>query len=198
MRSAQNPSRCWCRPAGRQRSCRFFPSSAPVRRRAFFKPNGRYAAAWMETRLGDDFDLGVEEIAGAAFGANQLGPAGGGFDLAPQAQYLHVDAAVEHVLIVAAAQVQQLLTAEDALGRAEKSGKQSKLRVGQLDAIAVVRSKPARAQVEFPSAETESLGSAALDMNDGMRLRAAQDGADAREQFAQVERFGQIIVRAEF
>ncbi len=35
-------------------------------------------------------------------------------------------------------------------------------------------------------------------MNDGMRLRAAQDGADAREQFAQVERFGQIIVRAEF
>src|SRR5258706_3023126 len=101
MRSAQNPSRCWCRPAGRQRSCRFFPSSATVRRRAFFKPNGRYAAAWMETRLGDDFDLGVEEIAGAAFGANQLWPAGGGFDLVPQAQYLHIDSGVEPVATLA-------------------------------------------------------------------------------------------------
>src|SRR2546429_9007027 len=71
-----------------------------------------------------------ENISDAALGLDHARRARVAFQLAPQAENLHVDAAVEDVL-VHARRLQQVLAAERALRRIEKSDQKRILTFGQ-------------------------------------------------------------------
>lgn len=72
----------------------------------------------------DDFDLGREHVAHAAFRADHgdLGPLG--IQLAAQAADLDVDGAVENVVAVQTRKVEQRVSRQDALGHGQKGGGQ--------------------------------------------------------------------------
>src|SRR5260221_7883902 len=134
-----------------------------------------------------------EPVARAALGPDIARPGPVRFDLAPQPADLHVDGAVEDLVVVQARKVQQLVSGENTLRRCKQRHEQAELAVGERDLATVGRGETTRAQVELPA--VEAVGANSL----GPRLArlgpaAAQHGPDAREQLARAAGLGEVIV----
>src|SRR5687767_208858 len=78
----------------------------------------------------DSLDRDGKRISDAAFGLDHPRHARIALELAPQAQNLHVDAAIEHVLVDARG-LQQVLTGERSLRRVEKGKQKREFALGQ-------------------------------------------------------------------
>src|SRR5260370_37818512 len=106
-------------------------------------------------RRSNPLDRNGEHISHAALGLDDAGSARVAFELAPQTKNLHVDAAIENVL-VHPRRLQQMLTAEWALRRIEKGEQQGILAFGQSYRGAVRAGEPPRPAVELPSGKSKA------------------------------------------
>src|ERR1700730_16704257 len=80
----------------------------------------------------DRFDRQGKDVTDAALRADDMGRAGIGLELASQPQDLHVDAAVEHIL-VNAGRLQKVLAGKRPQRRVEKGDQQGVFALGQRD-----------------------------------------------------------------
>src|SRR2546430_7226808 len=152
----------------------------PVKPRRLRKPS-RPSMSGLLDRAGED-------VAGAAHRLDQFAVA---LDLLAQPADLHIDRAIERIGLPAARPVHQLLAREHTVGPREKAPEQIELGAGQRKFAAVgVRDM---ALVEIDAEGRVDQKAAAVDRR---RFGSAQDRANARRQFARIERFWQIIVRA--
>src|SRR5216683_1086992 len=131
-------------------------------------------------------DRSGEDIAGAAHRLDQFAVA---LDLLAQAADLHVDGAIQRIGLPSARPVHQLLARQHAVGPREKTAEQVELGAGQRQFAAV-----GMRDVTFVEIDAERRVDQEAPALDRRRLGAAQDGADARHQFARVEGLWQIIV----
>src|SRR5260221_2093746 len=98
------------------------------------------------------FDRQIEDIADAALGPDDTWRAGIDFQLAAQPQDLHVDAAIEHIL-VNPGRLQQVLAGEWPLRGIQKRDEQGIFSLRQRDQRAIwIGQSPAR-RIELPAAE---------------------------------------------
>src|SRR6516164_2969649 len=93
-----------------------------------------------------------ENVSDAPLGLDHLGSAWVLFQLAAKTQNLHVDAAIEDVL-VDPRRLQEMLPAERALGSVEEGDKQRIFAFGQSDLGSVRGGEAARAQAQPPPAK---------------------------------------------
>src|SRR5260370_39244866 len=98
----------------------------------------------------DKLDRKGEHVAYPALGANNPWCARIGLQLAPQSQDLHVDAAVENIL-VHPSRLQQVLAAERPLRRVEKGDQQSVFPLGQRDLGSARVGETPGAPIELPA-----------------------------------------------
>src|SRR6267378_5181544 len=105
-------------------------------------------------------DRQVEPVARAALRLDIARPRRVDFDLAPQAYDLHVDGAIEDLVVVQPRKVEQLVSGENTLRRCKQSHEQTELAVGERDLATVGRRETTRAQVELPA--VEAVGAHAL------------------------------------
>src|SRR5262249_20991231 len=100
-------------------------------------------------------DRNGEHITYAALGLDDARRARVAFELAPQAKNLHVDAAIENILMHARG-LQQVLPAERALRCIEKGDQQGVLAFGQCYRSAGRVGEPPRLAVELPAAKSKA------------------------------------------
>src|SRR5499427_6609456 len=100
-------------------------------------------------------DRNGEHITYAALGLNNARRARVAFELAPQAKNLHVDAAIENILMHARG-LQQVLPAERALRRLKKGDQQGVLAFGQSYQSAGWVGEPSSLAVEMPAAKSKA------------------------------------------
>src|SRR5439155_3218876 len=106
----------------------------------------------------------------------------------------HVDRAVEWIGTAPARPVEELVAREHAAWPLDEAGEQVELGRGQGHARSVGALDAARIEIDDEAAEAAP---APLTGTRSGYLRASQDGADARQQLARVERLAQIVVGAE-
>src|SRR5262245_8049468 len=109
--------------------------------------------AWV--RRSNPLDRNGEHISHAALGLDDTRRARIAFELAPKAKNLHVDAAIENILMHARG-LQQVLAAERALRRIEKGDQQGVLAFGQCHRSASRVGEPASLGVELPAAKSKA------------------------------------------
>jgi len=100
----------------------------------------------------ESLDRNGKHVANAALGLNDPRRARIGLQFAPQPQDLHVDAAVENILVHPSC-LQQMLAAERPLGRVEKGGQQSIFTLGQRDLGSAGVGETPGTPIELPAAE---------------------------------------------
>src|SRR5258705_14024875 len=98
-------------------------------------------------------DLHVEPVARAALRLDIARPHPVGFELAPQACDLHVDGAIEDLVVVQPRKVEQLVSGENALRRCKQNHEQMELAVGERELAAIRRAETTCVQVELPAVE---------------------------------------------
>ena len=128
-------------------SCPIYLSPATTRAKSI-----RLHQVWQPASVEGGFDRQGEHVADAALGPDDSGRSRIGLELAPQPQDLHVDAAVEDIL-VHAGRLQQMLAAERSLRRVEKGDQQGIFALGQRDVGSVGIGQTPGAPVELPAAE---------------------------------------------
>src|SRR5262245_30353616 len=96
-----------------------------------------------------------EHISHAALGLDDARGVRVAFELAPQAKNLHVDAAIENILVHARG-LQQVLAAQRALRRIEKGEQQGVLALGQCYRSAGGVGEPPGFAVELPAAKSKA------------------------------------------
>jgi hypothetical protein len=111
-----------------------------------------------------------------------------------QAGNRHVDGAVERVRLASPGPVQQLLAGKHAAGSLDKAGEQIELGTGQSDLFAIRTLKRARIQIHHEPLKRMAAVAGAFCLT----ACASQDRPHPRQQFARIERLGQIVVRAHF
>jgi len=157
----------------------------------------RAAGVTVLVRGSEGLDGKGKHIASAALGTNNARCTRIGLQFAAQPQDLHVDAAVENIL-VHPSRLQQMLAAERPLGCVEKGGQQSIFTLGQRDLGSVGVGEAPGAPIELPAAE---LAPAALRIplrRGASGFLPSQHGADAGQKFPKAEWLGHIVVRAQF
>src|SRR5262245_9042045 len=128
---------------------------AQRRRRRSWKWRAEWASAVRPDGRSNPLDRDGEHISHAALGLDDARRARVAFELAPQAKNLHVDAAIENILMHARG-LQKVLPAERALRRIEKGDQQGVLAFGQCyRSTDRVGEKPGLA-VELPTAESKA------------------------------------------
>src|SRR4051812_25187377 len=95
-----------------------------------------------------------EHVSDAALGLDHARSARVALKLAPEAKNLHVDTAIEHVFMHARG-LQQMLAAERALRRVDKSKQQGIFALGQGHRPSFRISEPPRPAVEMPAGKTK-------------------------------------------
>src|SRR5262245_34671531 len=163
------------------------------RRRRSWKWRAEWAAAARPDGRSNPLDRDGEHISHAALGLDDARRARVAFELAPQAKNLHVDAAIENILMHARG-LQKVLPAERALRRLEKGDQQRVLAFGQCYRSAGRVGKSPGLAVELPTAESKAARLGIASRRDTPGIKPSQYRPDTREQFAQIERLGQIIV----
>jgi hypothetical protein len=101
----------------------------------------------------------------------------------PQSQNLHIDAAIENVLVYPS-RLQELFSAERTLRRAEKGCQQSIFPLGKGHLRSSGVDKTAKAPIELPAAEFGSMRLRVALRRAARGFLSSQNGADAREEFA--------------
>src|SRR5581483_1769611 len=99
------------------------------------------------------FDRDAENVACAALGLDVARVARIALDLASQAQDLHVDRAVEHLVVVQAREVEQLVARENPVRRAEQHDEQAEFAVGERHGLPVRTAEAPKVEVELPAVE---------------------------------------------
>src|SRR5882724_5216125 len=120
-----------------------------------------------------------------------------GFDHFAQTRDLHVEAAVERLELAAARQLRELVARQRLARVTHQCLQHRKLAGGQRDLFAIL-GQAAQRQVEFERAESDDhrvLGRCARRLHGGP---ASQHGMDAGQQFARIERLGQVVVGTDF
>ncbi len=120
-----------------------------------------------------------------------------GFDLAPDTADQHVDAAFERTGIAALGEIEQALARQHAARPLAEGSQQVELGAGHRHSGAGRIAQLAQPEIDPPS-EKRQRGRAvggADGLGGGL---AAQHRVDPCQQFARIERFGEIIVRAHF
>src|SRR4029077_14931332 len=97
------------------------------------------------------FDRYRDAVAHAAFGEDDLRFGRIALDLATQSQDLHVDRPIVDLVVVAAAELDQLVAADDPIGGGEQGRKQIEFPVAEGHLAAVVRGQTPGAQIQLPS-----------------------------------------------
>src|SRR4051812_26980468 len=108
-----------------------------------------YPASAKRLGTSESFNGCTEDISDATLGLDEARRARIAFELAPQAENLHVDAAIENILVNACG-LQQVFTAEWALWRIEEGQQQRMLALGQGHQSAGRIGEPPRLAVELP------------------------------------------------
>src|SRR5260370_32140802 len=109
-------------------------------------------AACGGARTSGGFDRQSAQVAETALRLDDTGRSRIGLKLAPQPQDLHVDAAVEHIL-VHAGRLQKMLAGKRALRCVEESDKQGILSLRQRDGGTIGVGEAPTAPIELPAAE---------------------------------------------
>jgi hypothetical protein len=138
-----------------------------------------------------------EYVSDTALGLDDARCAGVAFELAAQAKNLHVDAAVEDIL-VNAGRLQQMIATKRPQWRFEKGEQHCILTVRQCDLCAGRVGESAALTVELPAQKSKAATLAIARRRHASDIEPSQHRADAREQLAQIEWFRQIIVGTEF
>ena len=144
----------------------------------------------------DPLDWNGKHISDAALGLDDSRRVMVALELASEAKNLHVDAAIEDV-VMRARGLQKVLTAKWAPRRIEKGKQQCILAPGQGYGSAVWVSELPGLSVELPAGKLKAATLGVARRSGASLFEPSQHRAHAREQFTQIERFGQIIVGAE-
>lgn len=134
-------------------------------------------------------------IANAAFGQDDARRVWIGLQLAPQAQYLNVDTAIENIF-VDAGRLQKVLAGKRSLRSIEKRNQKRVFALGQCDRDSAGISEAPDAPVKLPAAK--SAAPSFLVALDGFLagFPPTQHRPDAREKFSQTERLRDVVVGA--
>ena len=118
------------------------------------------------------------------------------FEFAAESADGDVDGAVERASLAASEEVKQHIAGKHLVGAFDEGGEEVVFAAGEGDLGAVGVDEAAAAGFEAPAGEAVETGGFS---GAGAALAgASQDGADAGEEFAGVEGFGQVVVGAEF
>src|SRR6266850_5567742 len=164
-------------------------SGSPYGRKAFASgPGGRSV---------DSVNPYAKHVPRAALGKDVARIRRIGLELAPQPHDLRVDRTVVDVVAVQAGHVEELVARKNAIRRPEENYEEAELAVAEPHRLPVAALQAARVEVELPTVETvgtNALRAALMHLG----TAAAQHGAYPCEQLAWAERFGQIVVCAQF
>src|ERR1700738_1210727 len=143
------------------------------------------------------FDGQRQYVADAAFGQDDARRVWIGLQLAPQAQYLNVDTAIEDIFMDPG-RLQKVFAGKRSLRSVEKRNQQRILAFGQRDRDSVGISEAAVAPIELPAAKSAPASfRVALDGRLAS-LPPAQHRPDPRQKFSQTKRLGDVVVGAQF
>jgi hypothetical protein len=140
-------------------------------------------------------DRNGEDIPDAALGLYHARGARIALEFAPEAKDLHVDATIENVL-VGASSLQKVLSAKRTLRGFEECDEHRVFTLSQGYWTAGRVDEPSGPAVELPAGKSKAASSWIAHRRDSSDIKPPQDGANPREQFAQVERLRQIIIGA--
>src|SRR6516165_763447 len=136
-----------------------------------------------------------KHVTDASLGLNNLRCARIRLQLAPQAQDLHIDAAVENVLVHPGCLL-QMLSAERPLGCIEEGHQQGIFSFCQCDLISCRIGKASTPPIELPVPEPIPAPFRVPLRHRASRLLPSEDGANTRQQFSKAERLSEVIVGA--
>src|SRR6202790_3753808 len=150
-----------------------------------------------DTPSSECFNGQCKYVANTAFGQDDARRVWIGLQLAPQAQYLNVDTAIEDIFMDPG-RLQKVFAGKRSLRSVEKRNQQRILAFGQRDRDSVGISEAAVAPIELPAAKsaTASLRVALDGCLAG--FPSAQHRPDPRQKFSQTERLGDVVVGAQF
>jgi len=137
-----------------------------------------------------------EDIPDAALGLYHARGARIALKFAPEAKDLYVDATIEN-LLVGAGRPQKVLSAKRTLRGFEECDQQRIFTPGQRYRTAGRVDEPPGPAVELPAGKSKAATSWIAHRRGSSDIEPPQDRANPREQFAQVEWLGQIIIGAE-
>jgi len=138
-----------------------------------------------------------EHVAAGAHRLDHGGVLRIGFDLAPDAADQHVDAALERAGVAALGEIEQAVARQHAARPFAEGAQQVELGAGHRHPRAGRIAQLAQAKIDPPAQKGE--GGRAIGGADGLGGGlAAQHRVDPRQQFARIERLGQVIVGAHF
>src|SRR5208282_792070 len=137
-----------------------------------------------------------KDVSDSPLGLDHLRRAWVLFQLAAETQDLHVDAAIEDVL-VDPRRLQKMLAAERPLGSVEEGDEQSIFAFGQCDLGPARGGEAARAEAQPPPAELVASAFVIAGGNRARPVEPSQHGAHSGQKLPQVERFRHIVVGAE-
>src|SRR5258707_1656550 len=143
------------------------------------------------------FDGQRKYVANAAFGQDDARRVWIGLQLAPQAQYLNVDTAIEDIFVDAGC-LQKVLAGERSLRSIEKRNQKRVFALGQCDRDSAGISEAPDAPVKLPAAK--SAGPSFLVALDGCLagFPPTQHPPRAREKLSQTERLGDVVAGPQY
>ena len=120
------------------------------------------------------------------------------FQFTAQAADGDVNGAVERAGLAAAQQIQQHVAGEHTVGTLGEGEQKIVFTAGERNFHAIRVQQPAAGRFQDPAAEAQCLAGAAVDAAVRGVPGAAENSADAGQQFARVEGFRHVVVGAEF
>ena len=142
------------------------------------------------------FDGNGEHISDAALGLDHARGARIALELAPETKNLHVDAAIKDILVNAGC-LQKVFSAKRTLRGFEEGDQRRVFALGQRYWGADRVNELPGPAIELPAGKSKA-ATLWIARRRFSNIEPPQDRANPREQFAQVERLGQIVVGAEF
>lgn len=145
----------------------------------------------------NSFDPGIDEqVAGGAHGADETRLLRVVAQLAAEGGDVHVDRAIEHLVVPVAAFVEQGFAGLHAPSGAGEAGQKIELHGGERDRR-LADHHAARAEIHAERAHDDFLGGGCGRRRRGVTGGTSQDGAEPGEEFAGGERFRQVVVGAD-
>jgi len=137
-----------------------------------------------------------EDVAPAPNRLDELRIVGVGLDLLAQPADLHVDRAIEGRRLAAACLLEQEVARQHAAGVSREGAQEVELAAGQRHVFAARIGEAARSDVQLPTREAQAVGRGRHRRGSRRRLgrQAPQHRLDPRDQLAQVERLGHVVV----